>query len=79
MLGVTNQIIKKENTHWVCINYLIKLCNENDEPKNMEPNTHKEMKWFDFKDLPKNLTLTAQQALNDYLLSIPILQEFFNF
>lgn len=67
MLNVVNQIIKKEQTHWVCINFLIDMVDENDKPKNIEPDVHKKMEWFDLNKLPKNITMSAKSALIDYV------------
>lgn len=37
------------------------------EPKNLEPEKHSEVDWFDLKNLPKNIVPYAKSAINSYL------------
>ena len=66
-LGVTNHILAAEGTHWVSPRFLVELTSQ---PKNMEPHSHADMQWFDFDELPKNVTLTTQKALAAFLESL---------
>ena len=63
-LGVTNHILKEEKTHFVAPRFLVEIV---DEPKNMEPLSHEEMKWFPIEQLPVNVTVTTQMALSAFL------------
>ena len=63
-LGVTNHILKEEGIHYVSPRFLISIIGE---PKNMEPASHSEMKWFPINDLPENVTMTTQKALAAFL------------
>jgi len=67
-LGFTNHIIKSENQHWVTFNYLAKITEG--EPKIMEPEKIAEIKWFDLKNPPENLSQTTSEPIKDYLESI---------
>lgn len=64
-LGFTNHIIKPENQHWIAFNYLAKIIKG--EPKNLEPEKIEEIKWFDFNNLPKDLTQTTIEPIKEYL------------
>ena len=63
-LGVTNHIVKEEQTHFVAPRFLLQIIGE---PKNMEPNSHSEMAWFPIDKLPENVTMTTQKALSAFL------------
>ena len=63
-LGVTNHILKEEHTHYVSPRFLVSIIGE---PKNMEPNSHSDMKWFSIENLPENVTMTTQKALAAFL------------
>ena len=63
-LGVTNHILKEEGVHFVSPRFLISIIGE---PKNMEPASHSEMKWFPIDNLPENVTITTQKALAAFL------------
>lgn len=63
-LGVCNHIIGNENSHWVSPSYLCKIIEG--EPKIMEPNKHRDMKWFSINNLPENITITTQNAVDNY-------------
>lgn len=63
-LGVTNHILKEEGTHYVSPRFLVSIIGE---PKNMEPMSHSEMKWFSIDALPENVTMTTQKALSAFL------------
>jgi 8-oxo-dGTP diphosphatase len=61
LLGITNHILPEEKVHWLSPPFLVRI---HGEPINVEPDKHKDMKWFDVDDLPKNLTMTASTALD---------------
>lgn len=63
-LGVTNHILKEEGTHFVSPRFLVELL---EEPENMEPESHEDMKWFPIDNLPENVTMTTQKALAAFL------------
>lgn len=63
-LGVTNHILKEEGTHFVSPRFLVELL---EEPRNMEPESHEDMKWFPIDNLPENVTMTTQKALAAFL------------
>ena len=63
-LGICDHIIKDENSHWVSPSYLCKIIKG--EPKIMEPTKHVDMKWFPLDNLPENITITTQNAVDNY-------------
>ncbi|MEW9094914.1 MAG: NUDIX domain-containing protein [Clostridiaceae bacterium] len=65
LLGVTNHILVEEKSHWVAPSFLVKIIKG--EVKNMEPNKHKDIKWFSIDNLPDNITLTTKKAI-EYLV-----------
>ncbi|MBD2020962.1 NUDIX domain-containing protein [Leptolyngbya sp. FACHB-36] len=67
LLGVVNHILPEAAVHWVAPVFLVKIIAG--IPKNMEPNKHSDLRWFDLTNLPVDTTLTTQCALsflNDY-------------
>jgi len=64
-LGFTNHILEFEKQHWVAFNYLAKIVGG--ELKNLEPEKHEEIKWFSLNNLPKNITQTTIEPINEYL------------
>lgn len=64
LLGVTNHILPEEHTHWVAPAFLVKIIEGT--PRNMEPHSHSEMKWFSIDKLPHNPTMTTSVALENY-------------
>ena len=65
LLPHTDNIIKKENQHWVAINFLADL--KSGKPKIMEPEKCDEIKWFNLKKLPQKITKTTQEPIKYYL------------
>lgn len=61
----TDHILKKENQHWVAINYIANL--KKGEPKIMEHEKCDEIGWFDIKKLPKKITQTTSEPIRNYL------------
>ncbi|WP_050607670.1 NUDIX domain-containing protein [Clostridium niameyense] len=64
LIGVTNHIVLKEEVHWVAPTFLTKITQG--KVKNMEPQKHKDMKWFSINNMPSNITITTRKAL-EYL------------
>ncbi len=64
-LGFTNHILNSEDQHWVAIHYLAKIIKG--EPCIMEPDKIEEIKWFNFNNLPDNITQTTKDPIRDYL------------
>ena len=60
-----DHILKKEGQHWMAIPFLARI--KKGIPKIMEPHKCDEIKWFSLKDLPKKLTQTTKETINDYL------------
>lgn len=63
-LGICDHIIKSENKHWVSPSFLCKITEG--EPKIMEPTKHADMRWFKLDNLPENITITTQNAIENY-------------
>ena len=61
----TDQILKREQQHWVALNYLGKI--KKGMPQIMEPEKHDEIHWFNLKKLPKKTTQTTKGPVRDYL------------
>ena len=59
--GITNDIFKKENKHYITIWVTSKW--KSGEPKIKEPDKFLDMGWYDFKTLPKNLFLPWKELL----------------
>jgi 8-oxo-dGTP diphosphatase len=67
LLCVTNDIITKENQHWVAPQFLCKIISG--IPKNMEPEKHDEINWFSLNNLPEKITKTTSDGIESYLLN----------
>jgi len=63
-LGMTDQILHLEGTHWVSLRFLVDILSG--EPKNVCPESHAEMRWFPLDALPENITLTTREAIAAY-------------
>ncbi len=64
LLGVCDHIVPNEKVHWISPTFLCRIVKG--EPKIMEPTKHIDMRWFSLEQLPENLTITTQNALNCY-------------
>lgn len=64
LLGICDHIIKEEKRHWISPIFLAKITQG--IPKIMETEKHLEMKWFNLKNLPEDLTITTKKAIEDY-------------
>ncbi|TSC93678.1 MAG: MutT/nudix family protein [Parcubacteria group bacterium Athens0714_25] len=65
LLPHTDHIIKKENQHWVAINYLADI--KSGEPKIMEPHKCEEIGWFKINKLPSKTTQTTKEPARYFL------------
>jgi len=65
LLSFTNHIIKKEDQHWVTLNYLAKIIKG--KPRIMEPAKISEIKWFKLNDLPANTNQNTLESAQSYL------------
>lgn len=73
LLGVTNHILPEAETHWVSPVFFAKIISGN--PKIMEDDKHSDLRWFQMRSLPDNITLTTTSAvtfLSDYLTRAPV-------
>lgn len=64
LLPHTDHLIKRENLHWVAINFLGDL--KKGTPKIMEPEKCEEIRWFDLGRLPKKTTKTTREPIKYY-------------
>ncbi len=64
LLGICDHIIQNEKSHWVSPSFLCKIVKG--EPQIMEPTKHLDMKWFSLDDLPDKITITTQDAIQNY-------------
>jgi ADP-ribose pyrophosphatase YjhB (NUDIX family)/uncharacterized protein with PQ loop repeat len=65
----TDHIITKETNedeqHWVAFNFIAKIING--QPKNMEPHKCDKIGWFPLDKLPKKITQTTKEPVENYL------------
>lgn len=67
--GVTNDIFKKENKHYITI--WVTSDWKSGKPKIVEPDKFLDLKWYDFNTLPKNLFLPWKELLkSDFINDI---------
>lgn len=64
LLCLTNHILKDEAAHWVSPAFLVEIASG--QPRNREPGSSRDVKWFALDDLPERLTLTARNAITAY-------------
>jgi 8-oxo-dGTP diphosphatase len=64
LLCVTNHLLPDENQHWVSPAFLGRILSG--EPRNCEPHKTAEVSWFPLRELPRNLTITARNAIRAY-------------
>ena len=64
-LAVTEGILKEEKQHWISLSYLGKIVGG--ELKNLEPEKHEEIKWFDLNALPEKLAQNTIDSISEYL------------
>lgn len=60
-----DHIIKKEKQHWIAIVFTADITSG--IPKIMEPHKCDEIKWFSLKKLPKKLTQSTKEPIENYL------------
>lgn len=61
----TDHLILKERQYWVAINFLADIISG--KLKIMEPEKCEEMRWFNIKKLPKKLTQTTKEPVDNFL------------
>lgn len=64
-LAFTEGIMKEEKQHWVSLSFLGKIVGG--EVKNLEPEKHEEIKWFNLDSLPAPLAQNTKDSINEYL------------
>ncbi len=55
-----------EKQHWVAFNFIAKIIGG--EPKNMEPDKCDKIGWFPLNKLPKKITQTTKEPVENYLV-----------
>ena len=65
ILRVTNHISPSNGFHWVSPAFLVRIAKG--APRNVEVESHQDMRWFYLEELPENLTITTRLALQSYL------------
>lgn len=65
LLSHTDHVINKEKQHWIAINFLADVVSG--KPKIMEPEKCEEIRWFSMKNLPKKLTKTTKEPVDNFL------------
>lgn len=54
-----------DGQHWIALNYLAKI--KSGKVKNLEPEKHEEVKWFNLDNLPEKLVQNTIDSVNEYL------------
>lgn len=67
LLCVTDHLLPQEGQHWIAPAYLGRVASG--EAQNCEPEKTEEVRWFALRNVPQNLTMTAQNAIATYLNS----------
>jgi len=60
----TDHIIKKENQHWIALNFIGKI--KAGKPRIMEPHKCDKLEWFDMSKLPKKVVQNTREAIRNY-------------
>ncbi|MEA3323116.1 MAG: NUDIX domain-containing protein [Patescibacteria group bacterium] len=61
----TDHIIESENQHWASFNFIAHITKG--EPKNMETDKCDAVKWFALDHLPKKITQTTSEPIENYI------------
>lgn len=61
----TDHIIESENQHWTSFNFIAHITKG--EPKNMEPEKCDAIEWFVLDKLPKKITQTTSEPIENYI------------
>ena len=69
LLCVTDHLLPQESQHWVSPAYLGRVAGG--RAKNCEPRKTRQVRWFRLDQLPRNLTMTARNAINAYTRQFP--------
>jgi len=65
LLCVTDHVLPGEGQHWVAPAFLGRVVSG--QVHNCEPEKTQDIKWFALSAVPKNLTMTARNAISAYL------------
>lgn len=65
LLIVTEPIDSEQGTPWFSPVFLVQI--KAGEPKNLEIETHQELRWFSLENLPENINTTTRLAVEHYL------------
>jgi 8-oxo-dGTP diphosphatase len=68
LLCITDHLLPDEGQHWVSPAYLGRILGG--EVRNCEPEKTEEVGWFRSGELPRNLTMTARNAIAAYLRGV---------
>jgi len=68
LLCITDHLLPDEGQHWVSPAYLGRILGG--EVRNCEPEKTQEVGWFASGELPRNLTMTARNAIEAYLCDV---------
>ena len=61
----TDHIIEMEGQHWASFNFIAHIVSG--EPQNMEPEKCNAIKWFALNELPKKITQTTCEPIENYV------------
>ncbi|HGE2196674.1 NUDIX domain-containing protein [Pseudomonas aeruginosa] len=61
LIGIVDQLDKDKCEHWIAVVYIANAFTG--APRILEPEKHKEMGWFDLRDLPQPLTQATKNTL----------------
>ena len=68
LLAVVDHILIAHDTHFVSPQFLVEIVAG--KPRNLEPTSHLEMKWFPVRELPARMTVPSRVAMEKYLGSL---------
>ncbi len=61
----TDHFTKDKNQHWVALNFVAEIISGT--PKNMELEKCDEVKWFSLDNLPKKISQTTTESIENYM------------
>lgn len=64
LMGVCEHMVLAEGGHWVATSFLCEI--KKGIPEIMDSKKISDMQWFALDNLPKELTITTQKAIEDY-------------
>ena len=65
LLAVVDHIVKEDRTHWVSMEYLVRV--EAGFATNRETKENEDLKWFSLSALPARITEPTREAVRSYL------------